>query len=149
MYNLLKLVHVLAVIVWFGGGIMVIILGGVAARKDAQTLAGVSSALATTGKVFGPAAGVALLAGIGMLLVPNSAFDFSEPWIGIGFLVWFISAFLGSRIIGPGWERMADLTATGDAAAIQAQRSKLTAPTMADASLLLVAVSAMVFKWGT
>lgn len=148
MYTTLKLIHVLAVIVWFGGGVMLTLAAGRAHRADAGSLAVVSRIGAGMGAVFGATSGVAFLTGIGMMLVPSSPWEWSEIWINIGIIGFFASAVLGARFISPSYDRLADAAGAGDASAISSARSKLIPVTMADLTILTVVVASMVYKWG-
>lgn len=146
VYNTLKLVHVLAVILWFGGGLMFTIAAARARRAGPQTLAAVAGTSAQLGRVFGAAGGVAFLAGVGMMFT-DSPWEWESLWITIGIVVFFVSSFLGGRMIGPGYERVAAAAGTGDASAIDAAMGKVRPFVMADLTLLTVAVAAMVYKW--
>ena len=147
MYNSLKLIHVLAVIFWFGGGVMLTLLAGRAARTSTATLAPVARLGAAVGPFFGVMGFIAFLAGIAMVLITDGL-DFEEPWITIGVVVYLVSAFLGARIIGPRYDKLGVAADSGDEAATATARKAVVGPTMIDLTLLTIAVAAMVFKWG-
>ncbi len=147
LYNSLKLVHVLAVIAWFGGGIMLTLLLGRAARTSTAAVAPVARLGASIGPFFGAAGGVAFLAGIALVLTTNGL-DFEEAWIGIGIVIYLVSAFIGARLIGPRYEALATAAEAGDESATATACSALVPVTMIDLTLLTIAVAAMVFKWG-
>jgi uncharacterized membrane protein len=147
LYNSLKLVHVLAVIVWFGGGIMLTLLLGRAARTSVSAVAPIARLGAGMGPVFGAAGGVAFVAGVVMVLTTDGL-DFEEAWISIGIVIYLVSAFIGARVIGPRYERLAEAAESADEGAATTARAALVAPTMIDLTLLTIAVAAMVYKWG-
>ena len=69
IYDTLKLVHVLAVILWFGGGVMLTLVAGRASRTSTAALAPVARIGAGLGSFFGAVSGVGFLPGVGMVLV--------------------------------------------------------------------------------
>lgn len=147
LYNSLKFIHVLAVVAWVGGAVMLVLLGGRAHRAGPTRLAPVARLGSQMGGFFGPVSGVAFVAGVIMVLTTDGL-DFEEAWITIGIVVFLVSAVLGARMIGPRWEALADAADSGDTTAIDTARGRLTLVTMVDLTLLTVAIAAMVFKWG-
>ena len=93
--EILKLVHVVAVIIWLGGSFMLgLILERAQASEDEATVLGVTKTAEFIGKaVFNPAGIITLLAGI--WLVIEADYEFSEAWISIGFLGIALGAVLG------------------------------------------------------
>ena len=90
--EVLKLVHIVAVIVWVGGSFMLIVLFELTRRSsDEAAVLGLSRVGESVGKfVFNPAGILAL--GAGIWLVIEADFEFSEAWISIGFLGVILSA---------------------------------------------------------
>lgn len=147
LYNSLKLIHVLAVIAWFGGGVMLTLMIGRTGRTSPAAVAPVARTGAQLGSFFGAAGGIAFLAGIALVLT-TTGLEFEQAWIAIGVVVYLVSAFLGARLISPRYETLAEAAESGDEAATTAARKALVPVTMADLTLLTIAVAAMVFKWG-
>ncbi|HUG85149.1 MAG TPA: hypothetical protein VMM13_11320, partial [Euzebya sp.] len=141
-------VHVLAVIAWVGGGITLTLVAGRAARLEGNALAPVARIGASLGGYFGAVSGVAFLAGVAMMFTEEAP-GWDQAWISIGLAVWFISAFLGARMISPRYVKLADAAEAGDGAAVTAARKSLTPIAMTDLTLLAIAVAAMVFQWGS
>src|ERR671915_546170 len=95
LYLLLKFVHVLAVAVWIGGVVALVILNARLARVGD---AAVSAALGMQSEFFGrsvlgPAMVITLLAGLGMTGVAR--FPFSTPWIAWGIIGLVLSIAVG------------------------------------------------------
>lgn len=147
MYETLKFVHVMAVIAWFGGGIVLVAIAGRAARTDQVALGSVARLGAAMGPFFGAMGGVAFLAGVAMVLT-TEGLDFEEAWITIGIVIYLVSAFTGARLIVPRYERLGEAAAGTDEATTAAARKAVVGVTMVDLTLLTIAVAAMVFKWG-
>jgi uncharacterized membrane protein len=148
LYETLKLVHVLAVIVWVGGGIVLTLVLGRAWRTSLGAVAPIARIGAGLGPVFGAAGGIAFLAGVAMVVTTEGSPDFEEPWIAIGVVVYLISAVVGARLIGPRYGRLAAAAEAGDQGGAAAARSALVPVTVVDLTLLVIAIAAMVYKWG-
>ena len=95
LFEVLKLIHVVAVIVWVGGSVMLGILFERAQRsKDEATVLGLAKIGEFIGKaVFNPAGIITLAAGI--WLVIEADYEFSEAWVSLGFLGIALGAGLG------------------------------------------------------
>ncbi|MGI9017010.1 MAG: hypothetical protein ACR2HR_07900 [Euzebya sp.] len=147
LYDTLKFIHVLAVVAWVGGLIAMAVFAGVAARRDLATLGPVARTGAELGGFFGASSGVAFLAGLAMMFTDRGP-DFSAAYINIGFIAFFITAFLGARVIGPGYAKMALAADAGDVSAVNAARKTAAIPLMSSLALLVITIAAMVFQWG-
>jgi uncharacterized membrane protein len=101
MYDFLLTIHVLAAVIWVGGGIAMHILGRrVLRRNDPQEIYKFSAEVNTIGmRLYAPTSLVLLVAGI--LLVNEAGYEFSQAWISIGFLGWIISFLVGIGYYGP------------------------------------------------
>lgn len=109
-YELVKFFHVLAVIIWVGGGTMLQILLARAKRAGPDALAVFNqSAEWTSQRVFMPASFAVL--GFGIWLVVDGPWSFSDAWIGIGILGYAISAINGMVNLGPTARKMKELIA--------------------------------------
>ncbi len=149
IYDTLKLVHVLAVILWFGGGVMLTLVAGRASRTSLAALAPVARIGAGLGSFFGAVSGVAFLTGVGMVLATDGpAWEWESTFIVIGVVVFLASSVLGSRFIGPRYAVLADAAESHDEHATAAARSAVVVVTMIDLTLLTIAVASMVYKWG-
>jgi uncharacterized membrane protein len=149
VYNLFKFLHVVGVIVWLGGVTAVTVLNVRVARESADgagaaALARAASAFGRT--VVGPAAGLALIAGVITMVV--GGVDMSALWISWGMLAIPISVGLGATLIRrttASLETALTTSATGQGD-VQALRSRLTTLNLFNIAILLSAVAVMVFK---
>jgi uncharacterized membrane protein len=108
LYNWLLFLHVLAAMVWIGGGVM---LAAIAARvlrdPDPAAVGRFTANLRVLGPlVLAPATVAVLGLGIG-LVVDSDAWDFGQLWLQLG-LGLFAAAFL----IGAVWQSRTALAAT-------------------------------------
>ena len=103
MYELLLAIHLLAAILWIGGGYALTVIARRLAPADRMTVAPYFNWYG--GKVIPAAAGVLILAGIGLVLELDHV-GFGDAWVIIGIVGWLISGFLGARVIGPIGEKL-------------------------------------------
>ena len=108
LYDWLLFLHVLAAMVWVGGGVM---LAAIAARvlrdPDPAAVGRFTASLRSLGPlVLAPATVAVLGLGIG-LVVDSDAWDFGQLWLQLG-LALFAAAFL----IGAVWQSGTALAAT-------------------------------------
>jgi uncharacterized membrane protein len=101
MYEFLLTIHVLAAVIWLGGGIAMHILGRrVLKRNDPQEIYKFSAEVNIIGmRLYAPTSLVLLVAGI--LLVNEAGYEFSQTWITLGFLGWIFSFLVGIGYYGP------------------------------------------------
>lgn len=110
-YQLYLMVHVLAAVVWVGGGSVIAILALMADReRDARGMAALAGRAELIGKrVFVPASLVVLVFGILMMI--EGDLDWGQFWVIAG-LVGFAATFLvGLLYLTPGAKRYAELAA--------------------------------------
>jgi hypothetical protein len=108
--SILKFFHVFFAIVWLGGGIMLQVLLGRARAAGPDAVAQLNDwAEWTSQRVFMPASFLTL--GFGIATVAVGGYDWADPWIGIGFLGFLISAIIGSAVLGPTAKKMKALIA--------------------------------------
>jgi uncharacterized membrane protein len=148
LYLLLKFVHVLAVAVWIGGVVALVILNARLARAGD---AAVSAALGMQSEYFGrsvlgPAMVITLLAGLGMTGVAR--FPFSTPWIAWGIVGLVLSIAVGVIAVGRAAGELSTLarSAAPDDPRLDGQRRRLVTLNALNLLLLASIVWAMVFK---
>lgn len=102
-YELFLFVHILMTIVWVGGGVMLQLLSlRVLSSNEAVRTAGFAGDVEQIGmKVFTPASLLLLLSALGLMLNDASPWDWGEPFVSIGLLVWVISFLAGLLYLGP------------------------------------------------
>ena len=111
MYEFLLTIHVLAAIIWLGGGIAMHILGRrVLKRNDPQEIYKFSAEVNLIGmRLYAPTSLILLVAGI--LLVNEAGYEFSQLWITLGFLGWIFSFLVGIGYYGPQDKKLQALVA--------------------------------------
>ena len=149
-YELLKFLHVTAVIAWIGGGIGIAVLQmRVGAAGDRAGLLSIGRQMEQFGKIYySPLAAVTL--GTGVWMVLTSGFDFEEPWIVTGLVGIAVSMAVGLGMITPtGRKLLAESTKPEpDFPAIAALSKKMRALGMTNLAILVAVVLAMVAKPG-
>jgi uncharacterized membrane protein len=100
-YSTFKTVHVLAAIIWIGGGALLTILGGVAVRKnDPIEMATVARQAALVGeKLFAPA-GIVVVA-MGVAMMANTNWGWGKFWIVAGLVGYAITFITGVAVLSP------------------------------------------------
>ena len=151
IYLALKLVHVLAAVVWLGAGIYFQIQATrLKGLDDPARLAQFTRDVEFAGqRLLLPASGVVLLAGI-VMVVYAPFLGFSDTWIWLGLVGYGITAITGSIFIGPTTGKLGKLIeAEGpDASGVQALQRRLFAISRIDQLVLIGVVAVMVFKPG-
>lgn len=147
LYNLLKFLHVTAVITWVGGAITLTILAARLARSEvgpvSVLLAEQSAAIGRV--VLGPAAGTTLLTGLGLVALMRGNMPL---WVGWGLIAMIASGALGATSLRKANEELATVAAgsEGGRGRERALRQRLARLNALNLALLLSAVFAMVFK---
>jgi len=100
-YSAFKVIHVLSAIIWIGGGVLLVILGAMAVRKnDPEEMAHVARQAALVGeKIFAPAGGIVVVMGIAMMT--NAHFDWGQFWIVAGLIGYAITFVTGVGVLSP------------------------------------------------
>ena len=111
MYEFLLTIHVLAAVIWVGGGIAMHILGRrVLRRNDPEEIYKFSAEVNLIGmRLYAPTSLILLVAGI--LLVNEAGYEFSQLWITLGFLGWAFSFLVGVGYYGPQDKKLQALVA--------------------------------------
>ena len=148
MQELLLIIHILAVGAWVGANVvqlastrrMLNIGGEVGAEwmRNIETWAR---------NIYMPVGIVLLATGIAMV-INNDAWEFSHAFVSIGFLVVIVAAALGMVVFAKGARRAAAAFDAGDDSTGRAEANKLMPWGMLDTILLVIAIAAMVGKWG-
>jgi uncharacterized membrane protein len=111
MYEFLLTLHVLAAVIWVGGGVAMHILGRrTLKRGDNDEILAFSKEVNLVGlRLYAPVSLILLVAGI--LLVDEAGYDFDQLWISLGFLGWIVSFVVGVGYYGPQDKRLHALVA--------------------------------------
>ena len=149
LYGWLLFLHVLAAMVWVGGGVMLAVVAARVLRDpDPGAVGRFTGSLRVLGPlVLGPATVAVLGLGIG-LVVDTEAWDFGQLWVQLG-LGLFAAAFL----VGAVWQSRSALAATRataqeDDAEARRQLRRWLAGYWLIVALLVVAVWDMTTKPG-
>jgi uncharacterized membrane protein len=110
-YELLLTIHILAAIIWVGGGTAMHILGRrVLKRGDGEEIYRFSEEVNTVAmRLYAPTSIVLLVAGI--LLVNEAGYEFSQLWITLAFIGWGFSFLVGIGFYGPHDKKLQALVA--------------------------------------
>ena len=152
VFKTLKFIHVMAAIVWVGGGIFVQIYSTRLNRAgDADQLTRFAHDVSKLGnRVFAPASGLVTLMGIVMVIYSPYIF-FSETWIIIGIAGAIATFITGAFFIGPAAERLAKTVETEGLGApgVQDSIKRIFTVSRIDQVVLMLVVLTMVFKPGS
>jgi uncharacterized membrane protein len=117
VYEFLLTIHVLAAVIWVGGGLAMHILGRrVLKRGNPQEIFEFSNEINTVAmRLYAPTALILLIAGV--LLVNEAGYEFSQLWITLAFIGWAFSFIVGIGYYGPQDKKLQALVATDGPAA--------------------------------
>lgn len=109
-YNFVKLIHILAVVVAFAPVVLIPLLqnkvkeagGDSAVQATAKFMHFYTAKVSMAGLVVSLLTGFALIGMSGIEGTDKSLFEFSQLWVSLAFLVWFILAGVISGMIGKG-----------------------------------------------
>lgn len=146
-YGLLKLVHVLAAIVWIGGSTALSVTSIRMARaSDRDGLASLLPLAARYGqRMAGPSSILVLLSGIAMVSVGRLGFPF---WVQVGFTGLVLHLLIGATLLRRNGRQLGALVSAQDfdpaAFAAVARRGRNT--TAVYLSVMILVIAAMVLK---
>ena len=149
-YNVLKTIHVLAVVIWVGGAVTLNLLGTrlIRAQDRPRMLAFAGDAEWVGQRVYMPASIVVLVAGV--LAVIEGPWSFSDVWVSIGFVGVIVTALTGSLFFGPELGRISEMgqSRVVDDSDVQRRITRLVPLLRVDLVILLLIVVVMVIKPG-
>jgi uncharacterized membrane protein len=147
-YSAFKAIHVIAAVVWIGGGALLTILGIAAERKsDPVELATVARQAAAVGeKLFAPAGLVVVAMGIAMMV--NTNWGWGRFWVVAGLVGYAITFVTGVAVLAPLAKKVTALVEEKGPAHPEstAQIKKILMIARVDVALLLLVVIDMVTK---
>ena len=152
-YELLLFVHVAMAVIWVGGGFVVQVLAILVRRSgDPVRVAGFAGDAEQVGmKLFTPASLLLFLSAIGLMLVDGSPWEWGDPFVSVGLLVWLVSFLAGVLYLGPTAGKIKrEIDANGfDAPRAQRLIRSVFLYQRLELVLLFVAVFMMTVKLGT
>jgi uncharacterized membrane protein len=147
-YLVFKAIHVLAAIVWLGGGTVITILAWKAqrAKDNAQLLQIGKQAEWASTRIFVPSALVVLA--MGFVLMHKGGWSYGDFWPIFGLAAWGVSFVVGAAFLGPETGRLARLIEVRgpDDPAVIARLNRILAVARADVVLILLVAADMVAK---
>ena len=108
MYQLLLFIHIVCAVIWVGGAVYAQLLAlRVSRSPDPSELPRLARHIDFIGsRVFGPAALLLFVAGVGMTL---QAWSFGQTWIAVSVALWVLSVMTGAVYLAPRVKRTAEL----------------------------------------
>jgi uncharacterized membrane protein len=147
-YLVFESIHVLAAIVWLGGGAMITVVAWRAqrSRDTAQLLQIGKQAEWLNTRVFVPASLVVLVMGI--ILMNKGDWGYDHFWTLFGVIAWAVSFVLGVAFLGPQTGKLAKLMETRgpEDPAVAARLDVIINVARADVVLVLLVAADMVAK---
>lgn len=148
MKTTLLFIHILAAGAWIGTNVVQILVNPRLRAYPADVAAWwMRRTVAFGTRIYTPAAVTLLLTGV-FLVIDSSLYEFSDPFVSVGFLMVVIGAALGMLVFGPRGEAAAAAIEAGDDAEVTRLTGTLSTFGLIDSVLLIVTVLAMVSKWG-
>jgi uncharacterized membrane protein len=149
VYDLFKFLHVVAAVVWVGSGVGLVALT-LTMAKDRAAIGAVMPHLERLGpRLFGPASGAALIFGVITVLTSDGRWEFTDPWILIGFAGFALSGVV-TMLATPRQKRLGELAAEKgpDHPDVAAGALQIINMRRIDLLILVVVIADMVFKPG-
>lgn len=148
-YELYLSIHLLAIVIWLGGGLTVnILLTRIFNTGDMNAYATAAVNVGWIGqRLYTGASVVALVTGL--LLTSELDVNVYEPWVLFGLLVLIASAVVGATVLGPTAEKTGELLASAAGPeAVREQFTKLVTINRVELLLLFLVVVDMAVKPG-
>lgn len=149
LYNIMLVLHIVAVAIWLGSNFAMGLGSGRAVGAPNEVNTWWAEVQGYMGKTLKNVAFLLLLiTGVVMVIASDEAIKFSAPFVSIGFLVVIVGGALGGMIFAPGCREIAESYRNGDAVAGKKVIDKLGMVGAAESLLVVVTIFFMVFKWG-
>lgn len=149
LHNWILFGHIIGATVWFGGHVLLEGLGASAKKigGPAAYTAHMQNAGRTSSRVM-PIAGLMTL-GFGIWLVLEGAYEFSDTFVSIGFLIVIVGFGIGLGFLTPGSKKLDALVAEQGIQSPEANAlaHKLANGDHAMTGIVFVAMVAMIFKF--
>ena len=153
VYNLLKMVHVLAAVVWVGGNVMILIMSvRVLKENDPDRNIAFVRDLGAIGKRFIVPTSIVLIVFAVTLVAYAPQWNFTDPWIVIAILAYLATFITGVTVLGPSAGKMEALLASGkpsDDPDVQRLIHRTVIAGRIDTIVLVLVVCDMVLKPGS
>ena len=150
-YEVLKFLHLAAVIGWIGGAVgFAVLQARLRGAGDRATLMGVGRQMETMGKVyFSPLAATTLVTGV-LMVATTGGLSFGDPWIVIGITGIAVTLGIGLGVIAPTGKKLVEASqgTPPDGAAIASLSQRMSILTTVNIIILFFVVWAMVTELG-
>jgi len=147
-YEVFKTIHVLAAILWLGGGALITLLAWKAqrAKDNVQMLQIAKQAEWASTRIFVPASLVVVA--MGVVLMHKGNWGYGNFWPLFGIIAWSVSFLVGVSFLGPQSGKLAKLIELKgpEDPDVAARASRIIAVARADVVLILVVAADMVAK---
>jgi len=147
-YNVLKFIHVLSVIAWVGGvACLAVLIWRVRRERNRRILAALLQQATTYGQMVpGPASGLVLLSGLGM--VGMAGIGFTTLWVLLGYAGILLHGIIGAVFIRKRTMELARLASTdgADDQSLAEAGGKLWTVQLIYLAIMALVVGAMVLK---
>ena len=146
-YLAFKTVHVVAAVLWVGGGTLLTVLAITAERDlDPARLLGVARQAEWAARIFIPSSFTVLAMGIAMTI--NGDLDWGQFWLVFGLIAWAISTAIGVGFLTPRIKQLNELIQERGERdpAVQAAVQPVLLAARIDIALLLLIVIDMTVK---
>lgn len=148
MHNVLLVIHVLSVIVWLGAGVGATFIGArLTAEGGSVAVTWLRLGESMGPRLYGPASGLTLLSGIGLVLT-SDAYSFGSLFVILGLTVWVLVAIGNGAFAAPREKKLLKATEEDDEPARRESISVLNRFVAVEYVLLVAVVVAMIFRWG-
>lgn len=150
MREVLLILHILGAGAWFGGNAVQLLVNPRVGRSGPSVAAHWLRTTVRMGThLYTPAAVLLLLTGVGLVLVSDGVYEFSDIFVSIGFLVVIVGAALGMAVFGPTGRRAADAYESGATDEARASERRLAGFGSLDTVLVVLAIVVMVLRLGS
>jgi hypothetical protein len=148
LHNVLLVIHVLSVIVWLGAGVGATFIGSRLTAEGGEVAIKWLRLGETMGpRLYGPASGLTLLSGVGLVLTTD-AYSFGSLFVIVGMTVWIVVAVGNGAFASRHEKRLLKATEEGDEPTRAATMSVLNRFVAVEYALLVAVVIAMIYRWG-
>lgn len=148
MHTVLLVIHILSVVVWLGAGVGAAYLGPRFVNEGGNVaLTWMRVADSMGPKLYGPASGLTLLSGIGLVL-STEAYSFGSWFVILGIVAWVVVAVSNGAYAGPREKKALESFESGDEQTGRQTLQALNSFIALEFVLLVAVVVAMVYRWG-
>lgn len=148
MRNALLVLHILAVAAWLGANLALAFASSSTRGAAPEVRSWWAAVQGQMSRVYyNVAVAVVLLTGVGLVLLDDSPVEFSDLFVGIGFLAVILGFVFDVFVFSPGCRTLVDAIDSGDESREHAANNRLATVGLVDSLVVVVAIVAMVARW--